>query len=240
MNNQKITVAIVEDDNHYADVFEKYLKRYEEESGTAFQVIRFNDGADITENYKAVYDIILMDIEMKFLDGMTAAQRIRERDSDVIIIFITNMPQYAMKGYSVDALDFVLKPVNYYSFSQRIKRSLERISNRTVHFISVPVKNGMIKLNVEDITYVEVQNHDLTYHTSASSITTRGTISEAEEKLLSYNFYRISKPYLVNLACVDGLTDGQALIGDKMIPVSRTKRKDFMDALNNYINDASK
>ena len=74
----------------------------------------------IAVDYRAVYDIILMDIEMRFMDGMTAAEKIREHDSEVVIIFITNMPQYAIKGYRVDALDYVLKPVSYFAFSQRI------------------------------------------------------------------------------------------------------------------------
>ena len=73
----------------------------------------FADGVDILEDYRAVYDIIFLDVEMKHLDGMTTAERIRQMDADVILIFITNMAQYAIRGYSVGALDYVLKPVPY-------------------------------------------------------------------------------------------------------------------------------
>ena len=240
MNDTAIKVAIVEDDDHYAATLEKYLNRYSEEANQGFNIVRFNDGADIIEDYSGDFDIILMDIEMKILDGMTTAERIRQRDTKVVIIFITNMPQYAMKGYSVDALDFVLKPVNYYSFSQRIKRALERMDKRTSHFLSLSVKNGILKIDISDILYIEVQNHDLTYHTVSENITVRGTITEAEETLSGFNFFRIGKPYLVNLAHVRGFIDGEAIVNTDKIPVSRAKRKDFMDALNNYINDVSK
>ena len=65
------------------------------------------------ENYSGDFDIILMDIQMKYMDGMTAAEQIRKLDSEVIIMFITNMTQYAIRGYEVDALDYVVKPVEY-------------------------------------------------------------------------------------------------------------------------------
>ena len=87
-----------------------------------------------------------MDIEMRFMDGMTAAEKIREHDSEVVIIFITNMPQYAIKGYLVDALDYVLKPVSYFAFSQRIDRALVRMKKRDRKYLTIAVKGG----NAED------------------------------------------------------------------------------------------
>ena len=114
-----IRVALVEDDAAYREQLTGYLRQYEREQGEKFHLSVFTDGDEIVEGYKAVYDIILMDIEMQFMDGITAAERIREYDSEVVIMFITNMPQYVMKGYLVDALDYVLKPISYYAFSQK-------------------------------------------------------------------------------------------------------------------------
>ena len=82
----------------------------------------FTDGDEITEGYRPNYDIILMDIEMCFMNGMTAAQEIRKLDPEVVIIFITNMVQYAIQGYAVGALDYILKPVNYEEFGSCIDR----------------------------------------------------------------------------------------------------------------------
>ncbi len=90
---------------------QEYVRRYTRQYGTEFEVTVFADGVDILEDYRAVYDIIFLDVEMKHLDGMTTAERIRQMDADVILIFITNMAQYAIKGYAVGALDYVLKPV---------------------------------------------------------------------------------------------------------------------------------
>lgn len=111
-----LRVAIVEDDDSYAETLQEYLNKYEQENEVRFQVVRYADGADLVEKYHGDFDILIMDIELKFMDGMTAAQHIRKMDSNVIIIFVTNMPQFALKGYQVDALDYVLKPISYYAF----------------------------------------------------------------------------------------------------------------------------
>ena len=146
-----IHIALVEDEEEYRKAFLGYLRRYEQESGRQFRISVFPDGEDIISSYKADYDLILMDIAMRFMDGMTAAEKIRELDQEVVIIFITNMPQFVMKGYAVDALDYVLKPVNYFAFSQRIERAISRMSRRREQYFTVPVRGGIRKLSVSNI-----------------------------------------------------------------------------------------
>lgn len=91
-----IEIAIVEDEENYRNILQEYLQKYEQEYGEQIHLSVYTDGDEITENYSAKYDIIFMDIEMQFMDGMTAARKIREADKGVIIIFITNMAQYAI------------------------------------------------------------------------------------------------------------------------------------------------
>ena len=107
-----VRIALVEDDANYRRELTEYLERFSKERGEHFAISPFSDGAEIAEGYTAGYDIILMDIAMSYMDGMSAAEAIRQMDDEVVIIFLTNMPQFAMKGYSVGALDYVLKPVS--------------------------------------------------------------------------------------------------------------------------------
>ena len=235
-----IRVAIVEDDKIYAKELVDFLERYGEERKQSVQARWFQDGEDIVENYKCDFDIILMDIEMQFMDGMTAAERIREQDEEVIIMFITNMPQYAMKGYMVDALDYVLKPLSYYAFSQKIERALQRLAKRKKKFLSVNVKGGMQKLDVSGIYYIEVQDHDLCFHTKDGDYAAKGSIRELEEDLAEEHFFRCNKCYLVNLEHVSGIQGNDIMVGGTLIQASRSKKKELMNQLNDYMSEVSK
>ena len=235
-----IHIALVDDEEANREQYLGYLRQYEKESGQQFKISVFTDGDEILASYKADYDLILMDIAMRFIDGMTTAEKIRELDNEVVIIFITNMPQYVMKGYAVDALDYVLKPVNYYAFTQRIERAIGRMSRRKVQYISVPIKGGIQKLALSDIRYVEVQDHDLLYHMKSGNILTRGPLSELEVRLDPSQFFRCNKYCLVNLAYIDSFQNNDITIGENHIQVSRARKKAMLDALNNYLNEVCK
>jgi DNA-binding LytR/AlgR family response regulator len=235
-----VRIAIVEDDKNYSNVLQKYIIRYEKESGEKFLVSTYEDGEDIVTNYKASYDIILMDIEMRFLNGMAAAEKIRQMDSEVVIIFITNMPQYAIHGYAVDALDYVLKPINYYAFSQRIDRALIRMRRREKTYISIAYKGGIMKIDTDTIYFIESQNHDLIFHTNEGDFVTRTTLKEVENKLDAKKFFRSSKCYLINMEFVDGYQNNEISVANNKLQVSRGKKKELLDVLNNYMNEVSK
>ena len=134
-------LAIVEDEDSYAAQLMEYISQYQTESGNYFKITRYTDGDEITNGYKGQFDIILMDIEMKLMDGMTAAEEIRKLDSDVVIMFITNMTNYAIRGYQVDALDYVLKPVSYFAFSQKLGRAISKIKKTSAKIISIDMKS---------------------------------------------------------------------------------------------------
>lgn len=235
-----IRVALVEDDPNYRTELTEYLKRYEQESGEKFRITAFSDGDEIAENYRADYDIILMDIEMTFMDGMTAAERIREADSEVVIIFITNMPQFVMKGYKVDALDYVLKPISYFAFTQRIERALNRMRRRTGKYLAITIKGGMQKLDISRITYVEVRDHDLIFHTVNGEFLGKGSMKELEDELEPEHFFRCNKCYLINLEYVESVQNNDVQVGKDVVQVSRSRKKALMDVLNDYMNEVGK
>ena len=114
-----IRIALVEDEAEVRAQLQGYVQRHTRQYGTEFAVTEFADGMELLDDYRPVYDVLVLDVEMKHLDGMETARRVRELDKDVIIVFITNMAQYAIGGYAVGALDYVLKPVPYFAFSQQ-------------------------------------------------------------------------------------------------------------------------
>ncbi|MDY3889046.1 MAG: LytTR family DNA-binding domain-containing protein [Agathobacter sp.] len=233
-----IKIAIVEDEVLYADQLQEYLKKYEEEYRETFEISVFQDGDQIVHHYKAEYDVILMDVEMRFMDGMSAAEEIRKMDTEVVIIFITNMPQYAVRGYEVDALDYVLKPITYFAFAQRLNRAIERIKKRTKRVISVNIKGSQIRMPIESVYYIESQGHTLIFHGVNGEVEAPGTMKEIQEKLRDEHFFRGNKGYLINLAHVDRVVEGCAVVAGEELVLSRGRRKEFMEALAGYWGEA--
>jgi DNA-binding LytR/AlgR family response regulator len=230
-----IKIAIVEDDNASTQKFLDYIKRYSEESKEEINVVCFTDGDEIASDYKPVYDIIFLDIEMKRLNGMSAAEHIRKFDQDVIIIFITNMAQYAIKGYSVGALDYLLKPVPYFAFSQQLKRSIEKVKAKDSTYLLINLENGILKLPVRNILFIESMKHKMIIHCEDNEYEIFSTMKELEDKLKPNNFFRCNNCYLVNLAYISGIKDNLALIGKYELQISRPRKKEFLEALTAYV-----
>ena len=230
-----IRLALVEDDELYRSQLREYIDKYSAVSGEKFTVTEFSDGDEIALGYKAVYDIILMDIEMKFMDGMMAAEEIRKVDTEVIIIFITNSPQYAIKGYAVDALDYVLKPVPYFAFSEQLKKAEKNLARRASHYLMVPVESGLRRLDSSRLYYLESEGHRVHYYTEDGDFSAPGTLKAVEEKLAGRPFARCNSGYLVNLAQVQAVQQNTVQVGPYELQISRPKRKAFLAALTDYI-----
>lgn len=234
-----IKIAVAEDDLQYAKQLKQYMTQFEKEYSRKLEVTFYPDGADLVKDYENQYDILLLDIEMPKLDGMATARAIREVDSEVMILFITNMAQYAIHGYEVDAMDYILKPINYFSFSKRLERALGRLAKREKHHLVINVKGGAKKIDITKICYIESQRHNLAIHTTDEVYTIIGTMKEMEEKLLSHHFFRCNKGYLVSLHHVDGILDGCAVVNGEHLLISRGRKNEFMEALADFMGEVS-
>ena len=115
-------IAIAEDDESFRARLRNYVQRFSKETSMPVQIFEYSDGRELAGSYKPVYDLILLDVQMPYLDGYQVAKEIRKVDQDVILIFVTNLAQYALKGYEVNAYDFVIKPVAYPLFEQKMKK----------------------------------------------------------------------------------------------------------------------
>jgi DNA-binding LytR/AlgR family response regulator len=227
----RVRIAIVEDNPESMEVLEKNLRRYEKEQHIIFDIMKYQDGDEIATYYESKYDIILLDIEMKRLDGMATAKIIREFDKEVIIIFITNMPQYAIKGYEVKALSFLIKPVPYFAFSQEISDSISKIKRHSDKFLLLTTKDGVVRVNISDIFYVETMKHYLIVHEKNGSHTVKLPLKRIEEELAEASFFRCNNCYLVNLDEVMSVKYDYVLVNDTELRISRPRKKEFLEAL---------
>lgn len=232
-----IHIAVVEDDDLYANTLYDYLERFQKEENVSLTWKRFRDGDEIVENYEDTFHIILMDIEMQFMNGMEAADHIRKVDEQVEIIFVTNMAQYAISGYKVGALDYIVKPVEYMPFRESLKRAIRNADRRQKSYITLSLKEGIKKLYVGDVTWIESRGHRLTFHTQNDNYeTTVYTITEMEEKLAVHGFSRCNSGLLVNLRYVSGISGNQVIVNQTQLPLSRGRKNNFMEDMVSYLN----
>ncbi len=230
-----IRVAIVEDEDKAAKVLEKYIKQYCNKKSMDFVCTRFNSGIDFISDYKPVFDIVFMDIMLPHIDGMETAKKLRVFDDKVALVFITNMVQYAIKGYEVNALDFVLKPVNYFEFEMKMAKVVDYVRRNKKQFITVELEDSLKKILLSDLEYIEVINHTLIYHKGDEFFEAKGQLKVVEQVLSKDNFVRCHNSYLVNLFHVLEVHQEHILVGKQELPLSRRKRKDFLKQLTDYL-----
>lgn len=231
-------IAVVEDNDAVRAELCGFIAQYAQESGSQLDVTPFSDGAQVVEPYRPGFDIIFLDIEMPTLGGMPTAERIRLLDPDVVLIFVTNMAQYAVRGYEVDALDFVLKPVNYYQFSTKLARALQRIQRRRGGQITLQTPGGAQQLDTDAILYLETRDRLLHYHTADKVWSVRGSLLKSEKELAPYHFARCNQCYLVNLRHVKGVQDDLVQVGEERLEISRRQRAAFLAAVASYVGGA--
>lgn len=162
-----IRIAIVEDDPAAKEQLKTYLEKYLNQQQEPCVINCFADGREIVEDYKPSYDLIFLDIEMEHLDGMSAAKQIRMVDKHTIIVFVTQMAQYAVKGYEVDAVDFILKPLDYFSFAFKMQRVMDLLALRKDVKVLMRSGSSWCAIPSSEIYYIEVLNHDLLIHAAS-------------------------------------------------------------------------
>ena len=234
-----IRIAIVEDEKVYSDLIKEYLDRYLKEYKDdiiGFDISVYDNAISFLENYKpSRCDLVFLDIMMPHIDGMRAAEKLREVDNSVIIIFITNMGDYAVRGYDVNATAFIKKPVSYAEFEAKLKRAVDEIKKRDSRVIIVHSGTKEIKLLLRDLKYIEVYGHTCTFHmTTGENIESRNTLGTLYKKLKQYDFVMISNSYLINMRYIDLIEGNTLKIGNDELMISRLKKKEFMQRFNEW------
>lgn len=229
-----IRIAIVEDEKDQSRLLNNLILQWACENILDVQIISYDDGSDLVDEYSGQFDLLFLDIKMNKLDGINTAKMIRQRDQRVLIVFVTNMMQYAIDGYEVDAVDFIVKPLNYLSFSKRMERVKNKLSINNGTIVSFKMRKETLYLNATEILYVETENKKTLIHTKDSSYLCTETMYEVEQKLMNYHFYRIHNAYLVHLSAIECIDCSDVLIYGKRLPISKYRKKDFLHAFAKF------
>ena len=229
-----LRIAIVEDEAHQREQLESGVRAVLCELSAELTCL--DSAQPLMERYAAGerFDLLLLDIQLPGMDGMSAAARVREFDADVLIVFITSMAQYAVQGYKVDALDFLVKPVAHEVLDACLSRALRRMRKREPASLSVRSGGSLRIVPVSSILYAESREHRTLLRTREEEIPCAGSLGSLEESLIPHGFYRCHAAFVVSFAQVERLDGGDVIIGGRRVPLSKHRRKQFLAALAAY------
>ncbi len=231
-----ISVALVEDTREDMQQFQTAFDAYRQNDENEWSLNFFETGRDFLDRFSGQYDLIFLDIELPDMNGIDIGHEIRKKDTRVVLVYLTKMGQFAINGYEVDAADYILKPLDEKIFPVKMKKIVRRVFQSKPSCFTVPVNGGKRLIESDQILYVEVLKHDLTYHTTSGSYTERGTLKSAEALLRSACFVRLSNCYLVNMSHITGVDKFTLMLDHgETLQISRSRKREFSDTFSRYL-----
>lgn len=233
-----IHIAICDDEKDFVAYMTGLLKQYATETGQEIKVTVYYDGMELIEKYDTTIDLIFLDIQMRVVNGLRAAERIRQMDEKVGIIFLTTLTQYGLEGYKYQATNYIIKPIRYARLKEEMKQWLERHRQDDSSFIVVANDAGKFKVFLKSLRFIETFNRNLLLHTDQENIICYKKMKELETELVQHGFVRCHSGYLVNLFYVKRIEKLDIILttGER-VPISQPKRKEFMERLADYWGD---
>lgn len=231
-------IALVDDNEQYLNDAKSMIHQFFEMKNITYSLEVYHSGLSFIATYQPNYDVVFLDIEMPHMSGLEVAEFIRKSTDNTIIFFVTNMPQFATKGYEFNAFDYLIKPIVKEVLFRKLEEALRQIKSREELTIQVPSDDGGVVINAKDIVSIEVMDHWLYFTTLKGSYKMLGSLKEMEDKLQYSNFIRCNKSVLINLCYVTRMkTDFVELEGQGKIKMSRSRRKEVQEAFIDFYSE---
>ncbi len=228
-------IAIVEDEPAESQRLLAHLERFsKEEPSLSLEAEVFQDPLAFLSGYDGRFDLLLLDIHMPHMTGMELARQVRKTSPNVLIVFITNLQQYAIEGYSVDAMDFAVKPVKYGRLASILKKAARRLES-SGRKIFLGGAGSLRSVLLSDILYVEVVQHTLLYHLRDETVKVYGSLKQAESELgREQGFVKCNSCYLVNLAHIQAVDGNFVTVGGDRLLISARRRSELLRSVAEY------
>lgn len=233
-----IRAAVCDDDASIRKTLCAYLKRFAESRDIELDIQVFESGAMLLQDGYQALDLLIMDIQMPSISGLDTARAIRKTNGAMTIIFVTNFVQYALEGYEVQAFRFLLKPLDYPQFARVVGEAIGRIHAQSQAFLNIRAKNGMMRLPIDAISYIETEKGHVFIHTDQGAFSCFSPMRDMESALAGHNFFRCHSAYLVPMAKIQTvLRQDVSLCDGTLIPLSKHRKKALKEALAAFWGD---
>lgn len=230
-----ICVAICDDENYMSDIIEKMVSDFFHRKNMDVVITRFSSGEELLK-YDGRIDILFLDIQMKEMDGMETARRMRKRKFKGFLIFITILKEMVFESFEVQAYDYLVKPIE----KAYIEKMMERlfVSLQSSSETNLLVQKGYESRIVpfEDIVFCEIIDRKVYLHLESSEVVDFYDRIENLETKLDDRFFRCHRSFLINMKYLKGYKNGRAYMNDGIeIPVSRLRSKEFSSVILQYM-----
>lgn len=236
-----LKIAVVEDDEIQQKNTIALLEKYAKEHGYVFSFSVFDNAFLFLQDFKkGLFDIVFMDINMPGINGLDASKEMRQIDDAISLIFVTDFAQFAIRGYEVDAYDFMVKPVNLEHLTLKLDRLIPNLEKRKKEKkLKIKTGGGILAVNIDDIVFIEVKSHDTIIHMQDGEHRVSIPFSQLEETLPSEQFYRSNHCYIVNLKFVTSVDKFEVRMATgEALQISHPKKKGLLMSLMNYLGES--
>ena len=221
-----ISFAICEDEDYFASKLEALLHKYAKQKNKSRSIRRFSNGEALMRS-KQLFDIILMDIKLSGENGVTVMRRLREAGNESQLLFITAYPEYALDAFSLDAVHYLIKPVEEANLFPALDRAVKRIASEAEKVFVLSRGTSLTRIRMKEILYCESLGHQIILHSLNGTLQFSGTL-DTVQKQLDGRFFRCHRSYLVNMDYVtDTDADTAFLAGGGRVMISRRRRQEF-------------
>ncbi|GEK91814.1 LytR/AlgR family response regulator transcription factor [Alkalibacterium kapii] len=233
--SKNIHIAVVDDETIQLDTMISLITQAAKKVNLISNISAFSSGESFLFELEDQpdMDMVFLDIEMKQVDGLKVAKKIREKNQQMTIVFATAYTEYAVQGYDVQALDYLLKPIKVGDVVRVLKRHLDRkpFARKT---ITIETQGEISKIDQEEILYIEVNRRECAIHLKDKILTVNETLKELADRL-SNDFIQTHRSYLINVAHINRLISKDAeLSNGEQVPVSRRLIKDVQERFIAY------
>jgi DNA-binding LytR/AlgR family response regulator len=237
LNTDHISCLIVDDEAIAREIIETHLSKIKNITVVAScsnAIEAFNHISNHT------IDLVFLDINMPEISGISFAKSINK---DIKVVFTTAYRDYAVEGFELKAVDYLLKPISFDRLQKALDTYFDIYGNVTEtstldhdvsEFMFVRSDRKMIKIDYDTIRYIESYSDYLKIHTANETIVTRETITAIEAKLPKHQFLRIHRSYIISIKYIQSFTNEHITIHKQALPISRSYKKDVLKQLEKF------
>ena len=218
-----IRTAVIDDESVQREYLLSLLKKWEETAINTLSIHQFDSAEAFMFEYEEDrrYDMLFIDIQMKGMNGIDMAKKIRQHDDLVNIVFITAYPDFMQSGYDVNALHYLIKPINDKKLFEIMDKVSAKMSGTVKPVLIRTKQNILMKIDPDSIIYIEADAHDTKICTKSGMIYAKESITDMAG-MLGDGFFRCQRSFIVSLKYIRYITRKEIVLDDnRLIPISR-------------------